>query len=316
MINYIEVDGENSNLKELNCSNSNSLHSVVYLFNPKDKIYDFFKEEYQLDLENLLYEEEEVIHEISDTKTGKEELKILFILPDQNLKNDLNRKIKALVILKLEEKLIIVTSEKEDFISDFFKNTGENVERSEVNFIQLLNVSIQKVIKDVKEKREEISLLETQIQSSGPSGIIFDEILRLKKYLILLEFIIDSDRKILSFIKREQMENIKEINMQTEVTLLEERMDTLDSLVRAYNKYLSSLDTIINNNSSFQLNNIMKTLTELTVVLTIPTITYGFWGINLKLPFQGVPYGSLLVIVISLLISVLVWYWLKKKKSL
>lgn len=316
MIDYIEVDGENSNLKELNCSNSNSLHSVVYLFNPKNKIYDFFKEEYQLDLENLLYEEEEVIHEISDTKTGKEELKILFILPHQNLKNDLNRKIKALVILKLEEKLIIVTSEKEDFISDFFKNTGEGVERSEVNFIQLLNVSIQKVIKDVKEKREEISLLETQIQSLGPSETIFNEILRLKKYLILLDFIIDSDRKILSFIKREQMENIKEINMQTEVTLLEERMDTLESLVRAYNKYLSSLDTIINNNSSFQLNNIMKTLTELTVVLTIPTITYGFWGINLKLPFQGVPYGSLLVIVISLLISVLVWYWLKKKKSL
>ena len=316
MIDYIEVDGGNSNLKELNCSNSNSLHSVVYLFNPKDKIYDFFKEEYQLDLENLLYEEEEVIHEISYTKTGKEELKILFILPHQNLKNDLNRKIKALVILKLEEKLIIVTSEKEDFISDFFKNTGENVERSEVNFIQLLNVSIQKVIKDVKEKREEISLLETQIQSSGPSGTIFDEILRLKKYFILLDFIIDSDRKILSFIKREQMENIKEIHMQTEVTLLEERMDTLESLVRAYNKYLSSLDTIINNNSSFQLNNIMKTLTELTVVLTIPTITYGFWGINLKLPFQGVPYGSLLVIVISLLISLLVWYWLKKKKSL
>ncbi|ADA64063.1 magnesium transporter CorA family protein [Lactococcus lactis] len=316
MIDYIEVDGENSNLKELNCSNSNSLHSVVYLFNPKDKIYDFFKEEYQLDLENLLYEEEEVIHEISDTKTGKKELKILFILPHQNLKNDLNRKIKALIILKLEKKLIIVTSKKEDFISDFFKNTGEGVERSEVNFIQLLNVSIQKVIEDVKEKREEISLLETQIQSLGPSETIFNEILRLKKYLILLDFIIDSDRKILSFIKREQMENIKEINMQTEVTLLEERMDTLDSLVRAYNKYLSSLDTIINNNSSFQLNNIMKTLTELTVVLTIPTITYGFWGINLKLPFQGVPYGSLLVIVISLLISVLVWYWLKKKKSL
>lgn len=316
MIDYIEVDGGNNNLKELKCSNSNSLHSVIYLFNPKDKIYDFFKEEYQLDLENLLYEEEEVIHEVSATKTGKEELKILFILPHQNLKNDLNRKIKALIILKLEKKLIIVTSEKEDFISDFFKNTGEGVKRSEVNFIQLLNVSIQKVIKDVKEKREEISLLETQIQSLGPSGPIFNEILRLKKYLILLDFIIDSDRRILSFIKREQMENIKEIHMQTEVTLLEERMDTLDALVRAYNKYLSSLDTIINNNSSFQLNNIMKTLTELTIVLTIPTITYGFWGINLKLPFQGVSYGSLLVIVISLLISLLVWYWLKKKKSL
>ncbi|MDG4970540.1 hypothetical protein [Lactococcus lactis] len=86
-------------------------------------------------MEKLLYEEEEVIHEASNTKTSEEELKILFILPRQNLKNDLNRKIKALVILKLEKNLIIVTSEKEDFISDFFKNTGEGVERSEVNFI-------------------------------------------------------------------------------------------------------------------------------------------------------------------------------------
>ncbi|WP_270226178.1 hypothetical protein [Lactococcus lactis] len=61
-----------------------------------------------------------MIHEASNTKTSEEELKILFILPRQNLKNDLNRKIKALVILKLEKNLIIVTSEKEDFISDFF----------------------------------------------------------------------------------------------------------------------------------------------------------------------------------------------------
>ena len=52
-------------------------------------------------MEKLLYEEEEVIHEASNTKTSEEELKILFILPRQNLKNDLNRKIKALVILKL-----------------------------------------------------------------------------------------------------------------------------------------------------------------------------------------------------------------------
>ncbi|MGX9822471.1 hypothetical protein [Lactococcus lactis] len=95
-------------------------------------------------------------------------------------------------------------------------------------------MSIQKVIKDVKEKREEISLLETQIQSSGPSATVFNEILRLKKYLILLDFIIDSDRKILSFIKREQMENIKEIHRQNEVTLLEERMDTLDGSVAKF----------------------------------------------------------------------------------
>ncbi|MCT0501752.1 hypothetical protein EFL38_12215 [Lactococcus cremoris] len=51
----------------------------------------------------------------------------------------------------------------------------------------------------------------------------------------------------------------------------------------------------------------MKILTELTIVLTIPTITYGFWG-NLKLSFQVVHYHSLFVVVVSLLISVLVWY--------
>ncbi|KSU11352.1 hypothetical protein LMG8526_1663 [Lactococcus lactis subsp. lactis] len=35
-----------------------------------------------------MYEEEEVIHEASNTKTSEEELKILFILPRQNLKTE------------------------------------------------------------------------------------------------------------------------------------------------------------------------------------------------------------------------------------
>jgi magnesium transporter len=316
MAGYVEVDGKNYEAKNLDFLKKEASVSALYLFNPDDEIYKSFKKLYQIELEKLLYEEEEVIHEISETKPNKQEVKILFILPNSSLQDDLDRKIKALVILKLEDKLIVATKKKEQFISNFFKSNIGGTEENEWNFIQLLNASVQKVIKDVREKREEISLLEAQIQNLGPTRRIFNEILQLKKYLILLNFIISSDRKILNFIKREQKESTKEEYVQDDVTVLEERLDTLKALVEAYNNYLSSLDTIINNNSSFQLNNIMKTLTEISIVLTIPTITYGFWGINLKLPFQGVAYGSLLVIVVSLLISVVVWYWLKKKKSL
>ncbi|WP_274543104.1 CorA family divalent cation transporter, partial [Limosilactobacillus fermentum] len=56
--------------------------------------------------------------------------------------------------------------------------------------------------------------------------------------------------------------------------------DTMDRIILGYSQYLDDLENMINNMSSYQLNVIMKTLTELSIVLTIPAIIFGFWGIN------------------------------------
>ena len=59
--------------------------------------------------------------------------------------------------------------------------------------------------------------------------------------------------------------------------------------------------TIMSNN----LNRIMKFLTALTIVLTIPSIISGFYGMNVTLPLADRPFAFSIILLGSVLVSVL-----------
>ena len=68
--------------------------------------------------------------------------------------------------------------------------------------------------------------------------------------------------------------------------------------------------SIISNN----LNIVMKFLASVTIVLSIPTIVSGLWGMNVEgLPFATSPYGFWIVLVVVVAISFTAWLPLKKK---
>ena len=68
-----------------------------------------------------------------------------------------------------------------------------------------------------------------------------------------------------------------------------------------------------------RLNNVMKNLTSITVVMAIPTIISGFYGMNVDsnyVPFATDAHGFLIVAIITLLICVITMFALRKKKML
>ena len=68
--------------------------------------------------------------------------------------------------------------------------------------------------------------------------------------------------------------------------------------------------SIISNN----LNIVMKFLASVTIVLSIPTIVSGLWGMNIEgMPFADNPYGFTIMLGISIVISFTAWLLLKKK---
>jgi len=73
---------------------------------------------------------------------------------------------------------------------------------------------------------------------------------------------------------------------------------------------MDAFASIISNN----LNNVMKLLTSLTVVLTVPTIFASIWGMNVPVPFQNNPFGFWLVIGITLIGSLAAFLVLWRKK--
>jgi magnesium transporter len=57
----------------------------------------------------------------------------------------------------------------------------------------------------------------------------------------------------------------------------------------------------------------MKFLAAITIVLSLPTMVASFYGMNVDLPFEHVPYAFGLVIALSLLISLSVVYIFVKR---
>jgi magnesium transporter len=108
--------------------------------------------------------------------------------------------------------------------------------------------------------------------------------------------------------------------------LREEEKDFLDDLIvetsqalemaNTYTNILSStLDayaSIISNNQ----NEVLKRLTTLTILLTIPVLIASIYGMNVPIPYGETPYAFWLPVIISLIILVAAaWgYWKRNKR--
>ncbi len=75
------------------------------------------------------------------------------------------------------------------------------------------------------------------------------------------------------------------------------------------------LSTVINN----RLNNVMKLLASITIVMAIPTIISGLFGMNVNsvgMPFAASPWGFAIICCFTLVVCILALIILKKRKML
>ena len=75
------------------------------------------------------------------------------------------------------------------------------------------------------------------------------------------------------------------------------------------NQMNDTFSAVVSNNQ----NNIMKILTSLTIVLTIPTIVSGLYGMNVSLPIENRADAFWILLAVTLVICYLTIRYLKKK---
>lgn len=81
--------------------------------------------------------------------------------------------------------------------------------------------------------------------------------------------------------------------------------DILTSTMDAYS-------SIISNN----LNGVMKFLTSLTILISVPTLIASIWGMNVELPFETNEHGFIILVAISVVVALVAFICLKKKDML
>lgn len=114
---------------------------------------------------------------------------------------------------------------------------------------------------------------------------------RLKRYNVVGRMILDVDR----------LEEL-EVDLQQQVELSAIYRELIANAMNAY-------DSIVNHN----LNRVIKTLTSISLLVSVPTLIASIYGMNVGLPFASDPFAFVLVMIASLLITIPLLLFLRTK---
>lgn len=139
--------------------------------------------------------------------------------------------------------------------------------------------------------------------------------INIQKSLINFDVAIKENNPVIKSIF--EMENFSESEYREELLhdLLVENKQAeimIDKSTIMVDKLSNLYSNVINNN----LNTIMKVLTSITIVMTVPTIIGGLWGMNVKLPLENNPMAFLYLILLTIIISIIIILYLKKRDYL
>jgi magnesium transporter len=81
---------------------------------------------------------------------------------------------------------------------------------------------------------------------------------------------------------------------------------------RILDSSMQTISSIISNN----VNMVMKRLTGITMVLIVPSIISGLWGMNVPLPLANNPFGFLILSFSALLVVVFISLFFIRKNWL
>lgn len=108
------------------------------------------------------------------------------------------------------------------------------------------------------------------------------------------------------------------------VQLFEEDQDLVEDLLlnngqsieacRAHVKSITSIREAYSTIASNNLNHTMKLLTAATVLITLPNVIFGMYGMNIDLPFQNEPWAYVAIFTTSVILCVTVFAIGKRRK--
>ena len=300
---------------ESNIKNS----SVVYVYGDEREYIESFEHRSDFNIDNILTFDDRVAYDTMIDQNDEKSLLVSFLFPEIHEGGHLDNLTTSVVFLVFKNKLIIFTKQKLKFIPELLSNM---VLHDVDNFMQEVLLKIMQkdfhvMLDDLRGVKEKIDDLDSEISTSGSLRPTFGDLLTLQKYMIALSTTYGANHKALDFIKK-NFTTINDIDFTTQKIIDEiyNTSDTMDRIILGYSQYLDYLENMINNMISYQLNMIMKTLTEISIVLTIPAIIFGFWGISVDGPFEKSSYGVFAVLIISVILSLICWFLLRRKTYL
>ncbi|MDX1938510.1 MAG: magnesium transporter CorA family protein [Flavihumibacter sp.] len=216
-------------------------------------------------------------------------------------------------IILTHNQIVTVNSFENGAIKKFL-NTFQNRHPDKKNMMVLK--IFEKIIQTYMEFLKEINIkrnsIEQKLYDSSENEQLL-QLMRIQKSLVYFVTALRSNEMLLMKIERTNFLSLNEDEREFLNDLVVDNSQALE-MANIYTNILSStLDafaSIIANNQ----NQVLKRLSVITIVLTLPVLVASIYGMNVPIPYSQSPYAFYIPVFLSMAISLVIgWFFLRKK---
>lgn len=235
---------------------------------------------------------------------------------EKNEENDVYTTMPLGMIVVRDDYFITVSLRKNKIIEDFGKRKIKDFQTYKKTklIFQILYLNSSYFLSYLKQINKETEIAEYILKNSMKNKELL-KLLSLEKSLVYFTTSLKSNELIMEKTLRGKIIKLYEEDediLEDAITENRQAIEMANIYRDILNGTMDAYASIISNN----LNGVMKFLTSITIVLAVPTMISSFWGMNVGLPFQENTFGFLIMIGISIILTLLVTWWLKRKDML
>ncbi len=195
------------------------------------------------------------------------------------------------------------------FLNTFAKRHPERPNMMVLKIFEKVVMDFMEVLKEINHRR---NILEQKLYDANRNEELL-YLMRVQKSLVYFVTSLRSNELLLMKMERTNFLNGDEEEQELLSDLIIEFSQALEMATTYTNILSSTMDafaSIINNN----MNLVMKRLTSITILISVPTLIASLYGMNVEIPFSQGPYSFYLPILISIAVSVLVSLYFSKRR--
>ncbi|MCE5038571.1 magnesium transporter CorA family protein [Staphylococcus auricularis] len=240
------------------------------------------------------------------------------IIIDLPIVNQTNQKVLSFITIPLgiiigNKKIMTVCSEENDFL-EFYARQNINLNyRSQFALTILLTIAnhFNRNLRLLNKTRLRI---ERSLKNNITNKQLYN-LMEVEKSLVYFLAALKGNDNVIKKLFR--LPSIKRFDEDEE--LIEDLIIENNQAIETTELYTNILESITSSYASLlsnEMNNTMKTLTLFTVLLTLPTLVFSFFGMNVPLPIDDHSYISWVIIIaisVTLISTVGLVLWRKKK---
>lgn len=221
------------------------------------------------------------------------------------------------IILK-PDLIMTISSLANPMIQWFEKNPIKNLRADDREFfvLKIFERNVEYYLHYLREINKRISMIEKELDEKG-KNIELKKLLNLQKSLVYFVNDLRSNEMVMMKIQRTDFLNIHERGEARDFLqdIVIDNSQAMEMATVYTNITASTMDAFANILSN-NLNQVMKRLTSITLILMFPTLVASIYGMNVHLPLQDNRYAFPIVMIVAFGIAFIFSYLFQKKKWL